>query len=86
MNKDQAYHQIALACLKALKDPKAASAEDPVKNLYSVIDQAFEQQFALLLAELDDCKQRLNAIDQLDPKRNSLADAQVIATAKGTAH
>ena len=86
MNKDQAYHQIALACLKALKDPKEASAEDPVKNLYAVIDEAFEQQFALLLAELEDCKQRLSAIDQLNPERHTLADAQAISGSQGTAH
>ena len=76
MNKDQAYHQIALACLKALRTPAGASAEDPVKELYSVIDNAFESQFALLVAELEDSKHRLNQIQQLDPQRHTLADAQ----------
>lgn len=86
MNRDQAYHQIALACLKALKTPSAAAAEDPVKALYDVIDQAFEQQFALMLAELDDCRTRLSHISSLDPARHTLADAQVIAAHQGTAH
>jgi len=86
VNKDQAYHQIALACLKALRNSGAASAEDPVKQLYAVIDQAFEQQFTLLLTELEDCKERLSAIEQLNPERHTLADAQAIARARGTAH
>ena len=83
MNKDQAYHQIALACLKALRTPAGASAEDPVKELYSVIDNAFESQF---VAELEDSKHRLNQIQQLDPQRHTLADAQAIINYNGTAH
>ncbi len=86
MNKDQAYHQIALACLKALRNPNAAEAEDQIQMLYKVIDQAFEQQFALVLAELEDCKARLSQIESLDPAHNTLADAQAIASHQGTAH
>jgi len=86
VNKDQAYHQRALACLKALRTPAGASAEDPVKELYSVIDNAFESQFALLVAELEDSKHRLNQIQQLDPQRHTLADAQAIINHNGTAH
>ncbi len=86
MNKDQAYHQIALACLKALRTPAGASVEDPVKELYSVIDNAFESQFALLVAELEDSKRRLSQIQQLDPQRHTLADAQAIIHHNGTTH
>ncbi len=78
MNKDHAYHQIALACLKALRTPSAAAARDPAQALYEVIDQAFHQQYALLMAELADCQQRLNDIGALDPQRHTLADAQAI--------
>lgn len=85
MNKDQAYHQIALACLKALKNT-AASSEDPIKQLYTVIDEAFEQQTALLMVELEVQKARLNDIASLDPAQHTLADAQVIARHNGTAH
>jgi hypothetical protein len=85
VNKDQAYHQIALACLKALKST-SASSEDPVKQLYSVIDEAFEQQFALLMVELEAQKARLNEIASLDPASHSLADAQAIARHNGIAH
>ena len=86
MNKDQAYHQIALACLKALKSPSKATSEDPVKSLYSVIDKAFEQQFALLLAELETSRERLKQIQALDPSHHSLADAQAIASKNNIAH
>lgn len=86
MNKDQAYHQIALACLKALRTPAGVSAEDPVKELYAVIDDAFNKQFALLVAELEDHRHRLSLIQQLDPQRHSLADAQAIIQHNGTAH
>ncbi len=86
MNKDQAYHQIALACLKTLRSGKAASNEDTAKSLYDAIDNAFEQQFSLVLTELEDNRTRLNAIAQLDPERHTLADAQSIANNHGTAH
>ncbi len=46
MNKDQMYHNIALACLKTLREGGNAEAEDKVKVLYNAIDQAFESQFA----------------------------------------
>lgn len=86
MNKDQAYHQIALACLKALKTPANVANEDPVKSLYEVIDQAFEQQFALLMVELESNRERLNQIAALDPAHHSLADAIAIARQNSTAH
>ena len=86
MNKDQAYHQIALACLKALRSPSPAVNEDPAKALYSVIDDAFSRQTALLLAELEDYRHRLDAIAALDPQRHSLADAQNIARKQEQSH
>lgn len=86
MNKDHAYHQIALACLKALRTPAAAQARDPAQALYEVIDNAFRQQNALLLAELDDCQQRLNQIRALDGQRHTLADAQLIAHKTRSSH
>ena len=85
MNKDQTYHQIALACLKTLRSPNNAAAQDPSKALYHSIDQAFEQQYALLLAELADCQERLNAICALETTK-SLADAQAIASHKAVRH
>ncbi|WP_430461903.1 hypothetical protein ACQUQU_03685 [Thalassolituus sp. LLYu03] len=86
MNKDQAYHQIALACLKALKTPTNVANEDPVSALYQVIDTAFEQQFALMMAELESTRHSLNQIAELDPAHDTLADAQRIARQNGTAH
>ena len=86
MNKDQAYHQIALACLKTLRESTSANNKDQAQELYEAIDQGFQSQFALVIAELEDAKQRLNLINQLDPKRHSLDDAQAIASATGTAH
>lgn len=85
MNKDQAYHQIALACLKTLRST-AATNEDTVKVLYDAIDVAFQQQFALMLAELNDTKDRLNRIQALDPQQHSLTDAQAIVANRGRAH
>lgn len=80
MNKDQAYHQIALACLKALRSPSNSTAENPAENLYKVIDQAFNEQFTLLLMELEEAQTRLKAIAALDASTHSLADAQHLAT------
>lgn len=85
MNKDHVYHQIALACLKTLRSPSSATAQDPAKALYHSIDQAFEQQYALLLAELADCQERLNAICALE-SHHSLADAQAIANHQTVRH
>ncbi|WP_221796877.1 hypothetical protein [Oceanobacter mangrovi] len=85
MNKDQAYHQIALACLKTLRNTNASSS-DAVTELYDTIDAAFQQQFALLLAELEENRDRLNRICELDPNTCTLADAQAIAEIRGTAH
>jgi len=86
LNKDQAYHQIALACLKTLRAGNAASTEDTATALYGAIDEAFQQQFALVLAELEDSQARLNAIKHLDPAQHSLADAHQIIDHNGTAH
>lgn len=86
MNKDQLYHQIAVTCLKTLREGKSAEAEDQVKALYDAIDTAFQSQFALLVTELDDARERLNHIAALDPDRHSLKDAQIIIDQSGTAH
>lgn len=86
MNKDQAYHQIALACLKTLRAGGSASTEDTATALYSAIDDAFQQQFALVLAELEDSQARLTAIKNLDPARHTLDDAHQIIDHSGTAH
>ena len=86
MTKDQMYHNIALACLKTLREGGSAEADDKVKALYTAIDEAFESQFSLLVAELEDARGRLTQISALDTSRHSLADAQLIAGAEGTAH
>lgn len=86
MNKDKAYHQIALACLKTLRTPTNASAQDPTAALFKSIDEAFSAQYDLLLTELADYQARLNAIAALDPTQHKLADAQAIATAKTQHH
>ena len=85
MNKDQIYHQIALASLKTLRQTNADS-QDQVKALYEAIDVAFESQFTLLVTELEDAKARLNQIAALDPAQHSLKDAQAIISQSGTAH
>mgnify|MGYP006943313357 CR=1 FL=1 len=85
LNKEKAYHQIALACLKTLRNT-AASRDDAVAELHQAIDSAFQQQFALLLSELNDYRDRLKLIESLDPEQHSLADAQAIAVRKGKAH
>ncbi|MAE21595.1 MAG: hypothetical protein VXZ05_00265 [Pseudomonadota bacterium] len=86
MNKDQLYHQIALACLKTLREGGNAEADDKVKALYKAIDDAFQAQVSLLATELEDARQRLTTITTLDPARHSLQDAIDIAGAQGTAH
>ncbi|MDO6682474.1 MULTISPECIES: hypothetical protein [unclassified Oceanobacter] len=85
MNKDQAYHQIALACLKSLRNTSASSS-DAISELYGTIDAAFQQQFALVLTELEDSRARLNRISELDPGTSTLGDAQAIAQSRGTSH
>jgi len=86
VNKDQLYHNIALACLKTLREGSHAEAEDKVKALYDSIDIAFQSQFALLVTELEDTRARLSQVAALDPSRHSLQDAQAIINAEGTAH
>lgn len=86
MNKDKAYHQIALACLKVLKEGGNSSSEDQIKSLYKAIDQGFQTQFGLVLTELDDAKARLNYISRLDPEQHNLVDAQAIITQNKTSH
>ncbi|MEQ3693926.1 MAG: hypothetical protein ABNH15_02360 [Alcanivorax sp.] len=86
MNKDQLYHQIAVTCLKTLREGSNAEAGDQVKALYDAIDTAFQSQFALLVTELEDAKERLNHIAALDPERHTLRDAQIIIDQSGTAH
>lgn len=86
VNKDHAYHQIALACLKTLQSSQSVSAQDQAHSLYEAIDQAFESQMALVLAELDDCKQRLASIRALQPEHHALGDAHDIIDANQRAH
>lgn len=86
MNKDKAYHQIALACLKALRENPSISAKNPAKDLYNAIDEAFSQQAALLIMELEDTQQRLKAISALNDQQHTLADAQSIANNKVLTH
>lgn len=86
MNKDQAYHQIALACLKTLRETPAGESDDRISSLYQAIDEAFQSQLGLLAEELEQHRQRLQLISQLDPKQHTLADAQAIANTNETAH
>mgnify|MGYP000213665694 CR=1 FL=1 len=86
MKKDKLYHQIAHACLQVLKTPAKSGNKDQVKAVYEAIDQAFHSQFALLSSELDDCKQRLQFIEELDAKEHSLQDAQRIARQDSAKH
>lgn len=85
MNKDQAYHQIALACLKTLRSGQNAASEDTVKALYETIDTAFEAQYFLLVSELSEAKRRLSDIAALG-EHCTLKDAQLIATSEPAAH
>lgn len=86
MNKDQAYHQIALACLKALRDPANVTANNPADVLYQTIDKAFTEQYSLLMTELEDYHTRLKAISELDTDQHTLADAQRLATTTSRLH
>lgn len=86
MKKEQLYHQIAHACLQVLKTPAKSGNKDQVKAVYDAIDQAFHSQFALLSSELDDCKQRLLLIEELDASEHSLKDAQQIARQDSAKH
>ena len=85
--KEKLYHQIALACLKALKGAQSgADSKDQIKEVYDAIDTAFNQQFALLAHEVDEQKQRLDAIAHLDPEQHQLVDAITIAKSNSAAH
>jgi hypothetical protein len=86
VNKDQAYHQIALACLKTLREGGNATSEDQIKALYNAIDTAFQSQFSLVITELEDARHRLKLIAELDPAQHALKDAQDIINNNGTAH
>lgn len=85
MDKNKAYHQIALACLKVLRDGHTDGTEQQIKTLYQSIDQAFEQQYHLLVAELTDCKRRLHAISELEDGQ-PVDIARKIATITPSAH
>lgn len=85
MKKEKLYHQIAHACLQVLKSPKADSKEQ-VKAVYDAIDNAFQNQSALLSSELEDCKKRLQLIGELDAAEHSLLDAQQIARQDSAKH
>lgn len=78
VKKEQLYHQIAHACLQVLKTPKSDNKAQ-IKAVYDAIDQAFLNQSALLSSELDDCKQRLQLISELNDSEHNLQDAQLIA-------
>lgn len=84
-NKEKLYHQIALACLKALKNSDA-NTQESIGQVYKAIDSAFNQQVSLLAHELDEAKQKLSDISQLDSERHSLADAQSIAQSNKAQH
>lgn len=86
MNKDSIYHQIALACLRTLKSDNNVNKEEQIVNLYQAIDQAFQEQTALVLAELSQAEARLKSISDLSPEHHDLADAQTIARAQQIAH
>lgn len=86
MNKDHAYHQIALACLKTLRQNQTSNEKDTIKALYQAIDHAFEQQYALLMIEMEQINAKIDKIEQLDPQQHTLADAQALLRANGTAH
>ncbi len=85
MKKEKLYHQIAHACLQVLKSPKADSKEQ-VKAVYDAIDNAFQNQSALLSSELEDCKKRLQLIGELDATEHNLLDAQQIARQDSAKH
>lgn len=78
MKKEKLYHQIAHACLQVLKSPKTDNAEQ-VKAVYDAIDQAFLNQSALLSSELEDCKNKLQLIAELNDEEHDLQDAKTIA-------
>lgn len=85
--KEKLYHQIALACLKALKGAQnGADSKDQIREVYEAIDIAFNEQFALLAHEVDDQKQRLDAIALLDPEQHQLVDAIALAKSNSAAH
>jgi|TARA_B110001454_G_C12546833_1_gene361868 hypothetical protein len=86
VKKEQLYHQIAHACLQVLKTPPKSDNKEQVKAVYEAIDQAFHNQFALLSSELDDCKQRLELIGELDETEHNLKDAQKIARQDSAKH
>ncbi|MBE0483188.1 MAG: hypothetical protein IBX52_06760 [Bacterioplanes sp.] len=86
MNKDHAYHQIALACLKTLRQNQTSSEKDTIKQLYQAIDQAFEQQHALMMVEMEQMQAKIDQIEQLDPQQHTLEEAQAFLRANGTAH
>lgn len=87
MDKEKLYHQIALSCLKVLKNPAAAGeGADQIQAVYDAIDVAFNAQFTLLDDELQDCKERLQLIADLNPDEYQLVDAQDIAQHSGAKH
>ena len=85
VKKEKLYHQIAHACLQVLKTPKADSSTQ-IKAVYDAIDQAFLNQSALLSSELEDCKNRLKLISELDDAEHSLQDAKDIARQDNAQH
>lgn len=86
MKKEKLYHQIAHACLQVLKTPATSDSKDQVKAVYDAIDQAFQNQSALLSSELEDCKQRLQLICDLNDSEHSLQDAKDIAQQDDAKH
>ena len=86
VKKETLYHQIAHACLQVLKAPPNSDNKKQVKAVYDAIDNAFHNQFALLSSELDDCKQRLELIGELDEADHTLKDAQKLARQDSAKH
>ncbi|CCK76524.1 hypothetical protein OLEAN_C23480 [Oleispira antarctica RB-8] len=85
MKKEHLYHQIAHACLQVLKTPKADNKAQ-IKAVYDSIDQAFMNQSALLSSELEDCKNKLQLIVELNDAEHSLQDAKDIAAQNSAKH
>ncbi len=66
--------------------PAASGNKEQVKAVYDAIDLAFHSQSALLASELEDCKQRLQMICDLDEAEHNLKDAQRIAQQDNAQH
>lgn len=86
MNKEAMYHQIALACLKTLNSTPTDDKQALIQALYEQIDQAFSQQFSLVLDELASRSAQLESIAQLQDGQHTLSDAIALAKNAQNAH